>query len=127
MSLDAEVEVIKARLSAAAKAPAYDVDEIEDLPKLPVNYVEVHLSRRFGGERRADGSLDAIPRRLSTRVVSQTVTNARLLEERVRASLEFNTITVGGRTSTPIDYETSDSIEPDEGWFSALTDWTYVL
>lgn len=129
MSTDAHAEVIKARLAAATKRDVYDLDEIGRAQRLPAEYVAVQLSRRFSDESlRFDGFRGPVAWRLSTRYVAKSVTNARLLRDRVTGSLEGQTLTVSSSTSTPVTFETGDAFEPDdEGYHTALDDWTYVL
>lgn len=125
---DTHVEVVKAVVSAVAKTAAYDVDEAEKVKSLPANYVEVYLSRRFSEESlRLDGFRTPVAWRLSLRVVSKSVSNARLMQDRIRAAFEGNTFDVEARTSTPVTFESESPVAPDDGWFSGLTDWTYVL
>lgn len=105
---------------------AYDSDDVPDT--LPSKYVEVAVSRRFGGNLRASATTDASGWRVLTRVVDQTsVSNARLTANTVRTALEFARLSIGGKKSTPVRFETADPIAPDSGWWSGLTAWTYAL
>lgn len=125
---DTHVEAVKAAVSAVTQAAAYDVDEIGKAQNLPANYVEVYLSRRFSEEsRRFDGFRTPIAWRLSLRVVSKSVSNARLMQDRIRTAFEGNTLDVETSVSTPVTFESESPIEPDGAWFTGLTDWTYVL
>lgn len=128
MSTDTQAEAFKAYLAAAAKAPAYDIDEIRALATLPPNYVEVYLARRAGGEYRLDGSRDVSLRRLSTRVVSKTITNARLLEDRIVEAFTHKTVDLGDAV-VQVDYEAGGGAfeRDDGGFYSDLTDWTFSL
>ncbi len=105
---------------------AYDVD---DLPTpRPSRYVEVSVTRRAGGNLRSVGSTSIAGWRITTRPVDQfSVTNARKAATTVRGAIEFARLTVSGKKSTPVQFETSDPIEADEGWVSGLTAWTYAL
>lgn len=125
MSTDAHANAFKTLVAAAAQVPAYDLDEVPGTP--PANYVEVYLSRRFGGESRLDGSQDTTLRRLSTRVVASTVTNGRLLEDRIAAAFEHTTVNLGD-TTVQVEYESGDgAFGYDEGSYTALTDWTFGI
>jgi hypothetical protein len=125
VSLDAEANDLKALIAAAAKAPAYDLDDIKALPSPPARYVEVYLTRRFGGPLRGD-SRDAELRRLSTRVVADTVTNGRLIEDRIADAFRHSTLSVAG-TATHIEFESGAAFGWDDGYWTALTDWTLAL
>ena len=106
---------------------AYDSDTLRALATLPTDYVEVTVSRRFGGEERGGGYIGTEPYRITTRVVGKTISNARVLRDKVRTALAFNTVTVGALTTTPVAFETEDPIGDDEGLWSGLTLWTYVV
>lgn len=106
--------------------PAYDIDDVPS-PR-PSRYVEVSTSRRAGGNLRASAETATGGWRVTTRPVDQfSVTNARKAANTVRVALEFARLSVGGKTSTPVQFETSDPIEADDGWHSGLTAWTYAL
>lgn len=113
---------------AAAGATAYDIDALRKMTATPKNYVEVTVSRRFGSEPRSVARYSATGWRVTTRWVSATsIANARNLEARGHAALEGAVLAVDGRTSTPVQFETAEPIADDEGWWSGLTAWTYVL
>lgn len=117
MSLDAEAEAFKTRLTTATQAPVYDLDEAKALTSLPPNHTLIYVARRFGGEARFSGTRDTNLRRLSTRVVAKTITNARLLEDRIVTEFEHS----------EVSYESGGgAYEFDDGYYTALTDWTYV-
>ena len=112
--------------AAVAPRKVYTLDKVPS-PR-PANYVEIGLSRRFGGERKM--STDITPKfyRLTVRSVAQMSTNAVQDDlEKCRAALEFQRITVDGRSSTPIQFETEDPAEPDGTWFSGLLVFTYTI
>lgn len=105
-------------------ANAFDPD---DLPSpRPENYTEVHLARRYGGVMRGDAIPDGQLYRLLVRQVGRTVTNARQLRANI-ASIEGSVLTVNGRSTTPVTFESADVIAPDDGWYSGSQTWTYAL
>lgn len=118
---------VVARLNAVLPAAvrAYDIDDVP--AEKPSKYVEVTVSRRFGGVLRTAATSTG-GWRVTTRVVDQTsISNARLTANTVRTALEFYRLSVGGKTSTPTQFETAEVIGPDDGWWSGLTAWTYTL
>lgn len=124
----AHAAAVLAALNAAlpASTVAYDIDDVPT-PR-PSRYVEVTVSRRAGGNLRSAGSTSTAGWRVTTRTVDQfSVSNARKSAATVRGALEFARLVVGGKQSSPVQFETSDPIESDEGWFSGLTAWTYAL
>lgn len=117
-SAAAAVTAINAKFSTTR---AYELDDVP--ATRPDYYVEVAVSRRLvSGNRRGDGSKSFKGYRLTTRVVALTITNARLLEQKVTEALDFVAL---GSDVTPVEYETSTSVDPDDGWFSGVTSWTF--
>jgi hypothetical protein len=124
--LHAAAVVAKLNAALPAQVRAYDFDELP--ATRPANYIEVTVSRRFGGEQRSVASSTRGGWRVTTRSVSSvSVSNARKNAETVRAALESARLTVSSKKSTPVQFETADPIEPDDGWWSGLTAWTYAL
>lgn len=105
-------------------AVAYDLQDIPSPP--PDWYTEVTVTRRFGGVQRASGVRDGQLWRITVRQVGKRLQNAQNLRAK-RASLEEAVLTVAGVTTTPIEFETSGVIGPDDGWFSGLETFTYAL
>lgn len=105
---------------------AYD---LEDVPNdRPADYLEVSLSRRFGGNLKQGGSMDVVGYRLTVRAVSQhSVSNVRHSLDKAREALEFVRLTIGASTTTPIQFETEDPADYDKGWFSGLLAFTFAL
>ena len=52
---------------------------------------------------------------------------ARAAREWIEAEIRNKSLTVDGRESTDVRFETEDVIEPDDGRYSGLTTWTYAL
>lgn len=105
---------------------AYNLDDVP--AKRPATYVEVTISRRFIDDaRRADGSLSFDGYRLGTRVVARYATSARTAQDRCRAALDFVSLAFPDGAGAVVEFETEDELEPDDGWFSALTDWTFSV
>lgn len=125
MSLDTEANALKSLIATAAKVSAYDLDEVPTTP--PANYVEVYLSRRDNdAPARGDGVRDVTGRRLSTRVVASTVSNGRLIEDRVVTLFRLATHVLDGEP-VHVAYESGGGdFALDNGFWTALTDWTYT-
>lgn len=129
VSTDAVANDIKALIAAATKAPCLDHDDANALGgSLPASYTEVYLSRRFGGNVRG-GSRENDLRRLQTRAVATSVTNARLLEDRTAELFEHAVHTVAG-VRVHFAYESGGGeFEYDKTTqrYHALTDWTFAV
>ena len=128
MSSDAQAEAIKTLLATATKAPVYDHDEAQALGgSTPTHYMIIYLSRRFGGNVRG-GTRENPLRRLQTRVNAKSVTNARLIEDRLSELFEHASHSVAG-SLMHFDFETQDAaFERDNtGYYSRLTDWTTAV
>lgn len=115
--------VLAALNTALAPKVAYELDAVP--ATRPANYVEVTVSRRFGGEERA-ARKGSTGWRITTRAVSRYVSDARLMHEKSRTALEYVRLSVGGKSSTPVQFETEVPVQEDDGWFSGLISWTYV-
>lgn len=129
MSTDAQAEAIKAIIADATKAPAFDHDDAQAKgDKLPPQHTEVYLSRRFGGVVRG-GTRETRLRRLQTRVVASSVTNARLLEDRIAEAFEHTTFDVAG-SLVHFEYEGGGGVfdfDKATSRYHALTDWTFSV
>lgn len=122
--LEGVVAAINAVLPADVRA--YDSDDVPT-PR-PKTYIEVMVSRRFiDDERRADGSLSFTGFRIGTRCVARLSSNVRQAQTDVTAALDFVTLTFADGLSGVVEFETEDEPRPDDGWFSALTDWIVSL
>lgn len=117
-----------AALSAATAAP-YDLDDAKKLTAAQIypGYTGVTVSPRFGAPNRAPGSTGRRGWRITTRQVGGTVSNAREMRKRTHAALEFVRLSVGGGTTTPIQFEGAEPIGEDDGYWSGLETWTYAI
>jgi hypothetical protein len=120
--LHAAAYIAALNTNLAGSATAYDYDEIP--ATLPNRYVEVTVSRRYGGEMRGEKPTTNLFR-ATTRVVAKSVSDARELRRRV-SLIEGTYLTVGGVNTTPIQFETDEPIGPDDGYYSGLTQWTWA-
>lgn len=131
MTAQQQVAQVLAVLNAPLNAldtpkTAYDVGK-EPSPR-PKEYVDVNVSRVFGGTPRTSSQKYLTGYRVTVRGVSElSATNARNSLEVCRAALEYKRLTVDGQESTPIQFETEDPAEPDNGWFVGLLAFTYTI
>lgn len=93
---------------------------------LPAIYVLITVERRYVAPMRA-GRAGRSAWRVTCRYVGRTVDEARWAANRVTLALDEVELQIGGRRSTPITHESTTTVEPDEGRFSGLSTWTYVL
>ncbi|KAB2808314.1 hypothetical protein F9L07_22630 [Pimelobacter simplex] len=123
-NLDAVVEALNAALPAECRA--YPLGEVP--AKRPAEYVEVVVTRRFGGNPKASAVSDVAGYRTLLRAVSQaSVDNVHKTLETCRGALEFQCLPVGDQATTPIQFETARSAGPDNGWFSGAEQYTHAL
>lgn len=109
----------------ATDTVAYGRDDLPDL--LPPAYIEIQVSRRFGGTLRCSGETDWRLIRVNARAVGQTLAGAYEMWDRIDA-LENRMLTVGDEITTPLQFETDDdAIEPDDGWYSGSKSLAYAL
>lgn len=105
---------------------AYDLDAVPT-PR-PSEYVEVTVSRRFGGTQTLAARSSLVGYRVTCRAVSHVkVANVRNALEKCRTALEYQRLTVGTEQTTPIQFETEDPAAYDDGWFSGLASFTFTV
>lgn len=122
-----QVDAVLAALNAAlAPKVAYDVGDVPlDRPN---EYVEVFLTRRYGGNQKASGHKALTLWRITVRAVSRSSTNnVRLMLDKCREALEFRSLPVGADATTSIQFENARTIAPDEGWFTGAANYTYSI
>lgn len=130
-SLSTDISVLLIALLGSVDVEAYEVDELERREKagtFPDDYAELHLSTRGRGDvRRQDGSSSVRGWRVQIRVVCRYVENVQILLDRISGVLNAAHLVADGRTSTPFDEGPADPPRPDDGWYSALAEWTFTL
>jgi hypothetical protein len=121
---------IKALLTAAVARP-YDYGET--IPSGTTAYNLLTVSERFAGVERMTSQIGTRSMRVTVRSVGTTMDNVREMRKRQDAALRDVSVTVAGRSSTPIHFETAEIPARDGDvvttgtWFSALTSWTYSI
>lgn len=127
MTAQENADAILAALNTAlAPRVAYELDKVP--ATRPAQYVEVTLARRFGGESRQDGFIGTTGYRvIVTAISSATVSSIRSDLEKCRAALEFQSLTVGALSTTPIQFETEDEADYGNGWFAQYATYTYAI
>lgn len=109
----------------------YDYGLVPGLDNNPGETPRIHwlrsIERRYVEPRRA-GRAGRSGWRLSIRYVGRTPDEARHAQLVATTAVDEKRLTVGGHLSTPVTHESTSPIEPDDdGWWSGLTNWTYVL
>lgn len=94
---------------------------------LPDNYTLLSIERAFVPVSRLCAGPSRSSWRLTLRYVSRYVDNARNTQQRITGAVESARLVVDGYTSTPVQHETTDAIEPDDGRFSGALTYTYSL
>lgn len=116
MSLDAEATAFKTRLATATRYPVYDYDEAAKVKDLPSRYTVISVEYRFGGNARSNGSRETDLRRLTVTVAARTISDARVLLDRVMAEFRYSEVSFESGDGAP---------KPDDGYYSASVDFTY--
>lgn len=111
----------------ATSVETYLLDDLKDMAQLPDNYAELHLSTRGRGEVRRSGRSTTTGWRAQVRVVCRSVGNAHLALDRADKALTGRRLLVSGRYSTPLDAQPADLPDEDDGYYSALAEWTFTL
>lgn len=98
---------------------AYDNDKVPT-PR-PTTYVDVVLYRRPGGGRRQTGWA------FTTRLVSTSGANARLLHKLCHEVFDLQRLTIDGRLTSEIEFVTEDPIAEDGAdWNVGTVLWHYT-
>lgn len=122
-------EVLAARgavidaLTAAGATPL-TLAQVKETAVLPEYYTEVTVHLRYTESTRANGHVSLYAFRIGTRVVASVEETAYDEARAVDAGLRNARLVVGGATSTPVQFESSDPVGDDDGKWSALTTWT---
>lgn len=131
-TLDASAhwDAIKALLTASPLGDhAYDFGKVPGADgnsgTLPTTYVLLTVERRYAAPNNGRSAVTGW--RVSCRFVGTTSPNARAVGNWVTAALNEARVTVGGVQSTPITHESTNSVEPDDGMYSGLSQWIYAL
>jgi hypothetical protein len=93
---------------------------------LPEKFVTLHLERRYlpashGSRLRSRSGWRAI-----ARAVANTTRNADALLDDC-SGIEDQRLTVEGRLSTPVEFESGAPAAPDDGKFSGSLTWTFTF
>ena len=126
-----QAAAIQAALTAAL-APAVGVYEYDKVPGAngnqgtePRKYATFSLARRYTEGRRGSGEVTSPGFRLVTRAIAKSVDDAREIRRRVVAALEDKILTSTAGEIGPFVFETSDPVQPDQGYFVADDTWTF--
>ncbi|WP_394289505.1 hypothetical protein [Microbacterium sp.] len=65
--------------------------------------------------------------RVALRIVARSASECRVAAKRSSDTIDGTSLSLVGRKSTPLHHETSTPPEIDDGWYSALHQWTYAL
>ena len=121
---DAVVQVLT---DADANPHDYDESPTES------GYTLVSISDRFGGTPRMTGQVGIRLARVVLLAVGTTAENVREIRERFDGALREQRLTIAGRETTPIQFETSEPVGPDGDifttgqWYSARSQYTYEI
>ena len=121
---DAVVQVLT---DADANPHDYDETVTDD------GYTLVSVSDRFGGTPRMSGDIGIRLARVTLLAVGITADNVREIRQRFDSALREKRLTIAGRETTPIQFETSEPVGPDGDivttgqWFSARSQYTYEI
>lgn len=101
--------------------------EDQNAGTVPDTYIAIAVERRPVISSRLVQQASRSGWRVSARYVARTVNNARLAALAVTTALGEQRLSIDGHTSTPVQLESTTLIQPDAGWFSGLSVWTYAI
>lgn len=121
------IAAIKAQLGAWN---AYELGEVpgvdDNAGSIPDIFAVVQVERMFLPTMQSSRKASRAGWRASIKAVGRTVSEARWAQNKVALALDSARLTIGSRSTTPIQHESTDSPEPDGDHFSALSRWTYA-
>ena len=119
--------VVQVLTDADANPHDYDETVTDD------GYTLVSVSDRFGGTPRMSGDIGIRLARVTLLAVGITADNVREIRQRFDSALREKRLTIAGRETTPIQFETSEPVGPDGDifttgqWYSARSQYTYEI
>ncbi len=105
------------------KVPGAD-DNAGDLPPI---YLLLTVERRAAAAPPRAGRAGVSGWRVTIRGVGRTVDEARWALNRATEAVDEQNLSIGGKVSTPVTFESSQTVGPDGGRYSGLIAWTYAL
>ncbi|GAA2008094.1 hypothetical protein [Nocardioides kribbensis] len=125
------VTAVKAALTVTLGADR--VFEYGDVPgadnnpgSLPRIFALPSIERRFNPALRFSAETDVVAWRLSVRVVGSTVDEARWALFKVAAALNEQSLPVAETFTTPMQFESDQAPESDDGRYSAVATYTFA-
>lgn len=126
IDLREHVEAHKAAVTAElGQWAAYEYGQVP--PAMPHIFALVSVERRFVPSTRITTQAGRSAWRVSVRTVGRTADECRWALHRATRALDEVVLTIGGHQSTRLQHESTTDAEPDDGRFSALSQFTYVL
>lgn len=138
--LDSRVHSAALRSAVTARLGPWQAYDYDDVPggqtnadaaqraqPLPDLYALVTVERRSAPMLRARAFAGRSSWRVTVLAVGRSVDEARWVLARVDGALDETRVTVGGFTSSPLAHELSSAPAPDDGRYSASTQYTYSL
>lgn len=124
------ITAIKAALDAATTAGVYEYDEVPgangNTGAEPSKYLVVSLERRFLAANRMTAQSGVTGWRVAVRAVADTVTNTELLLSQAATALNEQRLSVGGKSTEPIQFEVANAAQWDSPRYTAVATYTYA-
>lgn len=120
------VEAVKAAVTAnLGQWNAYEYGQVP--AALPHIFALVSVERRYVPPMRAGNRAGRSGWRVSVRTVGRTADECRWALWKATQALDETALTVDGHASSRLQHESTTDAEPDDGRFSALSQWTYAI
>lgn len=109
---------------------AYDYDEVPgtngNAGTVPAIFVLVSVERRYNPNLRSTAKAGMTGWRIAVRAVGPTVDEVRWALLKVATALNEERLTVDGSPTTPIQFESDQAPEFDDGRYSGIALYTYA-
>lgn len=122
---------VKAALTATVGANrVYDYDDLPgsngNAGDLPDIFVLVSIERRYNPNLNLAAMAGSTGWRVAVRSVGRTIDETRWAMFKVATALNEKRLTVAAKSTTPIQFESDQAPELDDGRFAALSLWTFA-
>lgn len=133
VTLDSRPHIAAIRAAIKAEIGPNNVYEYGQVPgadgnagTLPNIFVLVAIERRYNPTLNLAAKAGATGWRVSARAVGRTVDEARWALFKVATALNEQRLTIEGRATTPLQFESDRTPEKDDGRFSGVAMYTYA-
>lgn len=126
--LDSRTHATAIRTAIKVQFGPNDVYDYDDVPTTPPDiFALVSVERRFNPDLKMSAQATTGGWRVAVRSLGTTVDEARWAMVKVTAALNEARLSIGGQTTTPIQFESDQAPVLDDSRYAGLSLWIYQL